>query len=332
MKKTILIVVLVLFVGAFVVYNLSTVQAKTAKGDLVLTAKKIKSAPKDASSSEWGKAKASRFALVGAGSVEGKNLELKVKSVYTKDEIFFLYEWPDKDKSMSKNSWKMTGGKWVKQKADEDRLGVLWEINRIDKFATKGCAIVCHNESKNEKEWYYSTSASKEKGDFWHWKSVRSNPVGFTEDGFLIDNPKKEPEKGRKRDAGNKAYKASNNRTKDKKGPAFLQDPAKKASIPGSLLKSEAIALTSSHTFNEEDWLPGYVIHSDWKDSFGDLKTQGVWKDGKWTVMMSRKLQTGYDDDVQYNTRKKYPFAIAVFDNAHEHNSYNSEPLKLQFK
>jgi hypothetical protein len=48
--------------------------------------------------------------------------------------------------------------------------------------------------------------------------------------------------------------------------------------------------------------------------------------------MMSRKLETGYDDDVQFNTRKKYPFALAVFDNAHEHNSYNSEPLKLQFK
>jgi hypothetical protein len=57
-----------------------------------------------------------------------------------------------------------------------------------------------------------------------------------------------------------------------------------------------------------------------------------VWQNGKWTVMMSRKLETGYDDDVQFNTRKKYPFALAVFDNAHEHHSYNSEPLKLQFK
>ena len=332
MKKTILIVVLVLFVGAFAVYNLSTAQAKTGKGDLVLTAKKVKSAPKDASSSEWSKAKASKIALVGAGKVEGKNLELTAKAVYTNDEIIFLYKWPDNDKSMYKNSWKMTGGKWVKQKADEDRLGVLWEINRIDKFATKGCAIVCHNESKNEKEWYYSTSASKEKGDLWHWKSVRSNPVGFTEDGFLIDNPKKEPEKGRKRDAGNGPYKAGNNRTKDKTGPAFMQDPAKKASIPGTLLATEGIALMSSHSPKEGDRLPGYVLYNDWRGSFGDIKTQGVWKDGNWTVMMSRKLETGYDDDIQYNTRKKYPFGIAVFDNAHEHDSYNSEPLKLQFK
>jgi hypothetical protein len=73
-------------------------------------------------------------------------------------------------------------------------------------------------------------------------------------------------------------------------------------------------------------------MHKDWKDSFGDIKTEGVWMDGKWTVMMSRKLETGYDDDVQYNTRKKYPFAVAVFDDSGEEHSYNSEPLKLQFK
>jgi hypothetical protein len=48
--------------------------------------------------------------------------------------------------------------------------------------------------------------------------------------------------------------------------------------------------------------------------------------------MMSRKLRTGYDDDVQFNTKKTYPFAIAVFDNSGDHDSYNSEPLKLKFK
>jgi hypothetical protein len=329
MKKVILVIGLVLVVGAFAVYNVPEVDAKD---DLILTAKKVKSEPKDASSPEWAQAKESKFVLVGAGKVEGKKIELKAKSVYTKNGIFFRFEWPDKDKSVNKNAWKFAGGKWVKQKANEDRLGVLWEINRIDKFATKGCAVLCHNESKNNKEWYYSVNAKNEKGDLWHWKSVRSNPVGFTEDGFVIDNPKKEPEKGRKRDAGNKPYKAKDNRTEDKKGPAYTQDPAKSASIPGTLLAEEAVALKSSHSPKEGDWLPGYVMHTDWKDSFGDINTQGVWMDGKWTVMMSRKLETGYDDDVQYNTRKKYSFAVAVFDNSGEENSYNSEPLKLQFK
>ncbi len=111
-----------------------------------------------------------------------------------------------------------------------------------------------------------------------------------------------------------------------------MQDPSKTASIKGSLLVSEAVKITDYSIFKVGYETPGYMLNTPWKDSFSDIKTKGVWKDGKWTVIMSRKLNTGNDDDVQYNTRKKYPFAIAIFDNAHEHHSYNSEPLKLQFK
>ncbi|MGB5750423.1 MAG: ethylbenzene dehydrogenase-related protein, partial [Desulfobacterales bacterium] len=187
MKKVFLILLLVSATGTFVFHQVSIAKAKA--GDLVLTSKKVSSAPSDAASSQWSKAKESKIALTGAGTVEGQPLELKAKSVYTKDEIFFRFEWADKDKTLNKKRWKNSGGKWSNFKGDEDRLGVTWEINRIDKFATKGCAVLCHNESKNEKDWYYAVSSSREKGDMWHWKSVRSNPVGYTEDGFVTTNP-----------------------------------------------------------------------------------------------------------------------------------------------
>ncbi len=330
MKKVFSILLIVVAVGALLVYKVSEAQAKP-KGDLVLVSKKVKSEPTDAGSSQWNKAKQAKIVLTGSGSFEGKIIEQKAKSVHTKDEIFFLFEWPDKNKSMDKNSWKFSGGKFAKVKANEDRLGVLWEINRIDKFANKGCAILCHNESKNNKEWYYSVNSQREKADLWHWKAVRSNPVGYTEDGFVIENPSKEPEKGRKRDAGSKT-KAKSNRTKDKLKPSHMQDPSKSASIAGSLLVTEAVEIKDYSAFKEGDVIPGYMLHPVWKDSFADVKTTGVWKDGKWTVMMSRKLKTGHDDDVQYNTRKKYSFSIGVFDNSGAEHSYNSEPLKLQFK
>ncbi len=331
MKKIFLIVLLVFAIGTFMVFQSSIAESASAKGDLVLVAKKVKSAPANAGSSQWDKAKESKIVLTGAGKFEGKNLELKSKSVYTKDEVFFRFEWSDKDKSMNKNRWKFTGGKWNKIKANEDRLGVLFEINRVTKFATKGCAVLCHNESKNEKEWYYAVNSSKEMADLWHWKSVRSNPVGYAEDGYVKDNPSKDPEKGRKRDAGS-GTKAKSNRTKDKSKPAYMQDPSKSASIKGSLLVNEAVKITDAAAFKEGDEIPGYMLYTAWKDSFADVKTKGVWKDGKWTLMMSRKLKTGNDDDVQFNTKKKYPFATAVFDNSGGENSYNSEPLKLQFK
>ena len=47
----------------------------------------------------------------------------------------------------------------------------------------------------------------------------------------------------------------------------------------------------------------------------------GVWKDGRWNVMIRRELQAGYDDDVQFNSKKKYPFDVAVFDNEYNEDS-----------
>jgi hypothetical protein len=111
-----------------------------------------------------------------------------------------------------------------------------------------------------------------------------------------------------------------------------MQDPSKSASIPNSLLVAEAVEIKDYSVFKEGDEIPGYMLYPEWKDSFADIPATGVWKDGKWTVMMKRKLQTGYDDDVQFNTRKKYPFGVAVFDNEHNEDSYDSDPLKLQFK
>jgi len=330
MKKVVMVFLLIALIGAFTAVQTPVAQTKP-KGDLVLTSKKVKSAPGDAGSSAWNQAKEARMVLTGAGKFEGKDIELKTKSVYTKDEIFFRFEWPDKDKSMQKNAWKFNGGKWSKIKANEDRMGLVFEINRIDKFATKGCAVLCHNESKNEKDWYYAVSSAKEKADMWHWKSVRSNPVGYAEDGYVAFNATKEPEKGRKRDAGS-GTKAKSNRTKDKSRPAYMQDPSKTVSIPGTLLVAQAAEIKDNSKFKEGDELPGYMLYPEWKDSFADVKTKGVWQNGKWTVMMSRKLNTGYDDDTQFNTRKKYPFSLAVFDNSGEHDSYNAEPLKLQFK
>ncbi|MEE9567470.1 MAG: ethylbenzene dehydrogenase-related protein [Desulfobacteria bacterium] len=331
MKKVFVILVAILAIAALTVYSGSLAATKADKGDLMVISKKVKSAPTDASSPQWKEAERAKIVVTGAGTVEGNIIPLKVRSVYTKDEMFILFTWHDYNKSMDKNAWKFTGGKWSKIKANEDRLGVVWEINRIDKFATKGCTVLCHNEPKNHEEWFYAVSSAREKADLWHWKAVRSNPVGYTEDGYVIENPSKKPEEGRKRDAGS-GTKAKSNRTKDKSKPAYMQSPSMNPSIAGSLLVKEGVEIKDHSAFKEGDKIPGYMLHPEWKGSFADVKTKGVWQNGKWTVMMRRKHQTGNDDDVQFNTRKTYPFAVAVFDNSGDHDSYNSEPLKLKFK
>lgn len=53
---------------------------------------------------------------------------------------------------------------------------------------------------------------------------------------------------------------------------------------------------------------------------------------GRWTVMLYRKLVTENDDDVFFNPRKKYNFAMALFDDSGDENSYDSEVITLGFK
>ena len=66
--------------------------------------------------------------------------------------------------------------------------------------------------------------------------------------------------------------------------------------------------------------------------SRGDIKAESRYADGGWTVMLSRALDTGNEDDVAFDVRRKYNFAMALFDDSGDENSYDSEVITLQFK
>jgi hypothetical protein len=48
--------------------------------------------------------------------------------------------------------------------------------------------------------------------------------------------------------------------------------------------------------------------------------------------MLTRKLDTGNDDDIVFNPKAKYSFAVAVFDDSGDEHSYDSEALSLEFE
>ena len=48
--------------------------------------------------------------------------------------------------------------------------------------------------------------------------------------------------------------------------------------------------------------------------SRADVRAKGVWKDGYWTLEFSRKLVTGYPDDVQFDTSLTYTFGVSCYE------------------
>jgi hypothetical protein len=62
-----------------------------------------------------------------------------------------------------------------------------------------------------------------------------------------------------------------------------------------------------------------------------DVKAISRYADGGWMVMLSRKLNTGHEDDVIFNPKKRYSFALAVFDDSGSEHSKATEPMTLIF-
>jgi len=323
-RKTLVISILFL---AFVVVGVTlTGDPATGTGMQTLTAARVPKAPTTLDDAVWQKAKPIDVPFAGKEKFAGKKANVITQAVYTDNEICFLFKWKDATQSVTKGAWQFDGEKWTPLKGDEDRIALLFEINRINNFATKGCAVTCHGPAGAPiKDFKFATASAGEKGDMWHWKAARSDPYNSADDGWLTAAGDKT---GRKDDAGGGGD--ARNETADKSKPQLMQDPSKKPSAPGVLLAEEAVEITDYAKFKANDTLT-YRMPKKPSGSRADIKAESRYADGAWTVMLSRKLDTGNDDDVAFNTKKKYSFAMALFDDSMDFDSYDSEALVLEF-
>ena len=262
---------------------------------------------------------------------ESKNI-VSAQAAYTDEFLYFKLSWNDPTRSVVKQSWKFDGRSWHHQEGNEDRIALLFETTRINKFATRGCAVTCHSPPDvPKKEWKFTTMTSAEKGDLWHWKAARSAPYKYADDGWLtvFGNPTGSyRETGRRNDIG--AGGDIKNHTEDGAKPLYMQDPAKKPSVPGFLLLEETITINDYSIFRAGDIIP-FRLPVKPSGSRFDVKAESQWKDGYWTVILSRKLDTGHGDDVSFNPLKRYSFAMAVFDDSGDDHSKATTPMILTF-
>jgi len=299
----------------------------TGMAKQTVTAAKVKKAPAGLDDPVWQKANAVQVPFEGKEKFAGKKAAVSTKAVYTADGIYFRFNWKDADKSVTKGAWKFDGQKWSHQEGNEDRISLLFEIERIDKFATKGCAVVCHVPAgKTAKDGKFGTISAAEKGDLWHWKAARSDPAGFADDTWLTQIS--EEKGGRKSDAGKGGDQK--NMTADKSKPMYMPAPGKKLAGNDILLVAHAVEIKDYAGFKAGDTLT-YRMPNMPQGSRADIKALSRYADGSWTVVLYRSLDTGNDDDTAFNPRKKYNFAMALFDNSGDEDSYDSEVLTLQF-
>ena len=300
---------------------------------LVITAKHVEKAPSGLDDDAWRNALAVQLLVEGRETPLKGNGTVTTRALYTDDSLYFLFKWKDPTRSTVKQSWKFDGKVWQHLKGNEDRIALLFEITRIDKFATRGCAIICHSPADVPREkWKLATNTPAEKGDLWHWKAARSAPYSYADDAWLsvAGNPTGSyRETGRRKDGGRGGD--IKNQTEDGLRPLYMQDPSKKASVPGSLLMEEAVKIKDYSLFKAGQVIP-YRLPVKPSGSRFDVKALSRHMDGEWTVMLYRKLDTGHEDDVAFNPLRTYSFALAIFDDSGSDHSKATEPMTLQFR
>ncbi len=303
------------------------------EGLLTISAEYSKNAPLSLDDPIWQKVQPVQVPVEGRESLGGAKGVVSTRAIYTDERIYFLLRWEDPTMSVTKASWVYDGQKWSHQQGDEDRISLLFEITRIEKFSSRGCAVTCHSPPDAPREsWKLATRTAAEKGDLWHWKAARSAPYHHADDSWLTvaGNPSGSyRETGRRSDPGKGGD--VKNETEDGTRPLYMQDPRKTPTAPGFLLMEEAIKIQDYALFNAGDVIP-YRLPVKPGGSRFDVRAESRHSGGYWTVMLYRNLDTGHEDDVVFNPSKRYSFAMAVFDDSGADHSKATKAMVLTFR
>jgi len=310
----------------------------------LLVAKKVTAAPAlDGTLDDAWKASAPlNVKVVGGKNLPGGSTEVTVRSVYTADTVYMFMQYKDETNSVRRGPWvKQADGSWTKLKDPndkggdnnlyyEDKVGVIWNISS-PAFEQKGCMAACHTGEGKPFGNKYTASAG-ERLDMWHWKGVRTGTVGQIDDQY-VDHTRydkdKEPNAGRKSDPKTSGGYVDN-QTEDKKGPKFAL-AGNKPAPPYWIVDSEKVPFDDSK-YKAGDEVPGIIV-SPFTGDRGQISAKEVWKDGIRSLVISRKLVTGSEYDVQFSDPKKeYAFGVAVFDNAQVRHAYTPGVLKMRFE
>lgn len=158
------------------------------------------------------------------------------------------------------------------------------------------------------------------RADVWYWKANRTNPAGFADDKTQV-----------LADSASKKSKEKVSLTGKPRHLSRISDAGKAPYITYE---------PSAYEKNLVDAFPQGVPDG----SRADVNAKGEWNGGAWVVEFARDLNTGHDDDLQFDpaTGKSYLFGVSIFSLYGNHletstpNLYGmgriSEPLKLKFQ
>lgn len=138
-------------------------------------------------------------------------------------------------------------------------------------------------------------SASKLEGaeftaDVWHWKASRSDPAGVAHDKMWQVSRSEFPKSKKFRGADGQ--------------PVWVARPSD---------AGDRLYRPVTPERRDKEIMPRYEVNPVPQGSIADVAAKGVWRDGRWYLEMSRKLDTGNADDAVIPQTGEIEIAVAAF-------------------
>jgi hypothetical protein len=294
----------------------------------------------------WAQAKAATVDLAGGANFKDGKTTAAIKAVYSGDTLYMLVQYDDPTQSIRRFPYqKQADGTWKKLSDPndkggddnlyyEDKIALIWNIgNSIKNFSQMGCMAACHAGEAGKPFGNKYLATEGELGDIWHMKSIRTGYIGQADDQYLDHtryDKDKAPEAGRKSDpktsGGYDDIKLVNGK------PEFMHKSGTPANKGGTYyLKAEDKAPFDDSKFQPGDEVASILVAPLTGDR-GDIASNIAWNNGKWSIVLARKLVTGSKYDVQFdNLDGTYEFGLAAFDNAQVRHAIHFGALQLKF-
>ncbi|MFZ5833352.1 MAG: ethylbenzene dehydrogenase-related protein [Planctomycetota bacterium] len=279
----------------------------------------------DLSGLPWNETIPLTIATANGSGFDSGQTAVTVRALHDGNDIFVRAEWLDPTETRQYTPWQKTDQGWehlVTNAADEcvyyeDKFSMLFPIQPDSRFEQVGCALYCHAGGDNR----YGKKEADSLVDVWHWKSTRTDPVGQLDDKYWGNADPTSEDRGRHGDPETGGgYKANGEKKTDH--PAFLPDDfasVRQGIIPAEHAKPYDEA--AAQAIPPGTIVPGMVV-SAFEGDRGDVSCESHHEDGKWTLLIRRKLNTGSEFDTAFEPGESYSFGCAAFDCTSKRHSY----------
>jgi len=246
------------------------------------------------------------------GSALPDPVAVDLRAFYTDTDLYLRLSWADPTHDDSFMHWRSDGEAWHNARGLEDGFGIMWDAKRS--FADFTCSYACHikdfgvNSASFHARNTMRLARPGTMTDLWNWKAERTGRYGFADDRFLDTE-------GMHGDIAGELFRENSVAATRHDAERTPFDEGDKPVYDGEG------APVDGRFFPAGSTVPGYLTDRVSGDR-ADVHAVSRWENGRWTVILHRRLQTGSAKDVAFvpGESKGIPFGLALMDNTlYEH-------------